>query len=323
MKLIERYVYDVVRRLPKNQRHDVSRELLAEIHDMAESKAKGKKPTQKQTYSVLVELGSHSRLADRYRDTPRYLISPEYYESYVSLLKTIFMVVLPLLAFIMWMTEMMTIQHTIGSLLLKICGALLKVSVHLFFWTTLCFWVVQKVAGKARLDDDWKPEDLPALPPEQEITRGESYFAIAWSVFAVLATLFQIPAIYNFLGPDNVPQFFAPDMWPGWTLGLLAIALLGLVTEFIKLFVGGWTRFTVGLIILVNLITVSFFVAVISLVNPIANPDMMQLVSQSLDNPNMAQAVERGIEIFVIVVVVICVWEVVEAVHKYKKGGAK
>lgn len=323
MKLTDRYVYDVTRRLPETQRSDVAKELTTEIEEMVEDRAAGKRANKHAVYDVLVELGSPSRLADQYRERPRYVIGPEYYESYVFLLKTICAVVLPLLAFIIFMTESMTATHTILSLCMKIIGAMLEVAVYIFFWTTVSFVLVQKFAGGERHDDHWKPEDLPQLPPAQEITRGESFFAIAWSVFAVLATLYQVPAIYQLIGPDTVPQFFAPAMWPGWTLGLLAVALLSLGAEFIKLIVGGWTRVTVGLIVIVNLITVGFFVAALSFVDPIANPDMMRLVAESLGNPNIAQTVEQGIDIFVYVVIAICAWEIGEAVYKYRKGGKK
>lgn len=315
MRLVDRYVHDVARRLPEQQRDDVARELTAEIEDMVESRAGGKRASKKIVYDVLVELGSPSLLADSYRERPRYIIGPEYYEPYVFLLKTIFMVVLPLLAFVVWMTEAMTATHSALSLLMKIIGVVFEASVHIFFWTTLSFIFVQKVAAGQRHDHGWKPEYLPDLPPEQEITRGESFFAIAWSVFAVIATLFQVPTIYRLIGPDNVPQFFAPAMWPGWTMGLLAVAILGLIAEWVKLFVGGWTKLTVGLIVVVNTITVTFFLCLIQLVQPVANPAMMELL-----HSDVAGSVELGIQIFVGVVVVICLWEIGEAVYKYRKG---
>ncbi len=315
MKLIDRYIHDVARRLPEKQRVDVAKELQAEIEEMIEDRSGGKASRKQVAYDVLVELGSPSRLADSYRERPRYLIGPDYYEPYLFLLKTIYIVVLPLLGFIIWMTEAMTASHTALSLFVKIAGVLLGASIHIFFWTTLSFVFVQKVAAGQPHDHGWKPEDLPELPPEQEVTRGESFFAIAWSVFAVLAMLYQVPAIYNWIGPSDVPQFFAPEMWPGWTLGLLAVALLGLVAEWIKLFVGGWTRWTVGLIIVTNLITILFFVSAVQLVQPIANPAMMELLDEGI-----AGSVALGIRVFVGIVVVMCLWEIGEAFYKYRKG---
>lgn len=321
MKLIERYVHDVTRRLPEKQRADVARELSAEIEEMVEARAKGKRPTKKHIYDVLVEMGNPRLLADQYRDAPRFLIGPEYYEMYITLLKTIYLIVLPILIFILWMTESLTTNHGPWSLIFNIVGVAFEASVHIFFWTTLSFLVVQKFTTIEPQDHDWKPEDLPDRPVVQEIPRSDSFFAIAWLVFAVLATLFQIPAIYAWLGPDDVPQFFAPGMWPYWTLGLLGISLLGLITEFIKLKIGAWTKATVALITLANIVTVGFFVATVTYVHPIANPALLDLIASSLNRPTIANEVHTGIVVFVIIVTVISAWEIGEAIYKYKKGG--
>lgn len=321
MNIIKRYIHDVTRRLPEHQRHDVARELAAEIEDMVEGHAKGKTPTKKHAYDVLLELGSPSKLADQYRDRPRYIIGPDYYEPYIVLLKTIYIVVLPILVLLIGLGDALTTNQNIWQLLLKISGVALEASVHIFFWTTLSFLFVQKVAAGQAHDHNWTPKDLPDMPPTQEITRNESFFAIAWSVLAVLATSYQIPHIYNWLTPDDVPQFFAPGMWPAWTLALLIVSLLGLAVEITKFIVGGWTKLTVTLIWIINLLTVGFFVSLVSFVNPVANPDMLRLVAESLGKPDITQSVHAGIVIFVIIVVLVSLWEMGESLYKYKKGG--
>lgn len=318
MRLVDRYVHDVVRRLPESQREDVAKELSAEIQEMIDDRSNGKNTSNKDVTDVLTDLGHPRHLADQYRERPRYVIGPEYYELYVNLLKTILVIVLPLLIFVVWMSEAMTVQHSVLSILLKLAGVAFEAAVHIFFWTTLSFALVQHFMGDQKIDGEWKPEDLPELPPEQEIGRGESYFAISWFVFAVLATLFQVPFIYSLLGPDDVPQFFAPEMWPWWTLGLLGVSLLGLIAELVKLAIGGWTKLTVGLITFTNLVAIVFFVSVVQLVQPIANPAMMALLDQ-----NIAGSVEVGIKIFVAVVVILSLWEIGEAVYKLNKGVKK
>lgn len=321
MNIIKRYIHDVTRRLPEKQRHDVAKELAAEIEDMVEDRAKSKKPTKKHAYDVLMELGDPSTLADQYRGQQRYIIGPDYFEPYIVLLKTIYIIVLPILIFILWMTDALATNQSAWQLALKIAGVTLEAAVHIFFWTTLSFIVVQKLAGAKVRGKDWTPDDLPNTPASQEITPSESYFAIAWSVVAVLATLYQVPAIYSWLAPDNIPQFFAPGLWPGWTLGLLVISLLGLGVEIVKLAVGGWTKLTVALIWLINAISVTYFICVASFVYPIANPALLQLIAESLGRPDITQSVHTVIVVFVIIVVAISLWEMGESLYKYKKGG--
>ena len=80
--LIERYVHDVARRLPEKEREDVKDELRANIYDMLPEGA-----SEEQIRNVLYELGSPASLAGKYRQNPRYLISPAYYDEYVNVLK--------------------------------------------------------------------------------------------------------------------------------------------------------------------------------------------------------------------------------------------
>ena len=112
-------------------------------------------------------------------------------------------------------------------------------------------------------------------------------------------------------------------MWPYWTLGLLIIALFGLAAEIVKLVVGGWTKLTVSLIAIVNVVTTAYFVSLLTIVDPIANPAMLQLVAESLNRPDITSSVVTGIAVFVIIIIAMNIWEVAEAVYKYKRGGKK
>lgn len=320
-QLIERYVYDVTRRLPEKQRQDVAQELTAEIHDMVEDQADGKKPTKQHVFDVLVKMGSPSSLADKYRDRPRYVIGPDYYEPYIGLLRTLFLIVLPILLFIVWMNEAMSTSHTVLTMFSALFDVALQTSVHIFFWTTLSFWFVQKVADGQPHDHNWSPEDLPNMPAGRSISRNESYVAIAWCVVALGAVQFQIPAVYAAIGPSDVPQFFAPEMWPVWTLGMLAVVALGLAVEIVKFIVGGWTRLTVTLITLVNLATIAYFTALLWFGPSIVNPEFAQLVSKTVGDGSVASVIDSATTIGIGVIMAICVWEIGEAIYKYKKGG--
>ena len=85
--MIKRYVYDVTRRLPENQREEVGKELQANINDMLPND-----PTEEDIKKVLVELGEPRILASSYRQKPRYLISPEWMDDYFQTLKIVMIV---------------------------------------------------------------------------------------------------------------------------------------------------------------------------------------------------------------------------------------
>ena len=80
--LIERYVQEVTRRLPEKERAEVSRELKSNIYDMLPEH-----PDEEAIKKVLNSLGSPAALAEKYRQNPRYLISPAYFDEYTRALK--------------------------------------------------------------------------------------------------------------------------------------------------------------------------------------------------------------------------------------------
>lgn len=85
-ELMDRYVYQVVRRLPKDQRDDVSMELKELIGDMAEEKGSVRE--------ALVALGDPAEFAKKYAGESRYLIGPLYIDTYWKVLKIALMCVL-------------------------------------------------------------------------------------------------------------------------------------------------------------------------------------------------------------------------------------
>ena len=80
-ELIDRYIYQVVRRLPRDQRGEVSLELQELIGDMLEAGGSAE--------DVLSKLGDPAKFAEKYQDRSHCLIGPEYYDNYVWLLRIV------------------------------------------------------------------------------------------------------------------------------------------------------------------------------------------------------------------------------------------
>ena len=85
--MIDRYVYDVTRRLPKNQRQDIDAELRGLIEDMMEERSP--QPEKADLEAVLTELGRPSILAAKYRGSKRFLIGPELFDVYFLVLRIV------------------------------------------------------------------------------------------------------------------------------------------------------------------------------------------------------------------------------------------
>ena len=87
--LIERYLYAVAKRLPKEQRADIEKELAGLIDDMLAEKAAGGEPSPEDVRAVLLELGKPADLAAKYRGSKNCLIGPDYYGFYITVLKIV------------------------------------------------------------------------------------------------------------------------------------------------------------------------------------------------------------------------------------------
>lgn len=79
LELMERYIFQVVRCLPKDQRDDVSMELRELIGDMTEEKGAVRE--------ALIMLGDPAEFAKKYAGESRYLIGPLYIDTYWKVLK--------------------------------------------------------------------------------------------------------------------------------------------------------------------------------------------------------------------------------------------
>ncbi len=87
--MINRYIYQVTKHLNPMNKNDIENELRTLIYDMLETRTQGKDATKEDILDVLKELGNPSELAEKYRDTSRYLISPEIFPLYVFILKLV------------------------------------------------------------------------------------------------------------------------------------------------------------------------------------------------------------------------------------------
>ena len=145
-----RYVYEVLRQLPPKQRGDIDRELHSLIEDMLAERTSGRESGREDIDQVLLELGSPSALADKYRGSARYLIGPGLYDLYLMILK----IVLGATAF--GMIVAMTVSYiatppvNIVDGIADFFSAILSGVFQAFAWVTLGFAVADRLNPKRR-----------------------------------------------------------------------------------------------------------------------------------------------------------------------------
>ena len=212
--LIERYVYDVTRRLPEKDREDVKKELRANIYDMLPENA-----NDEAIKKVLYELGSPASLAEQYRSHPRYLISPAYYDEYVRALKWILPLVgvlVMLIGFAVGAVDAAkdgttSIPFVISGIISSGVSMGVSAAFQALVWTTIGFAIAERSGEKKPKvgEHGWRAEDLPEVQnPKAAIPLSEGIAELVVSVlFSILGLLYcsgQLPFMMVFAQGDMV-----------------------------------------------------------------------------------------------------------------------
>ncbi|CAM5512477.1 ABC transporter permease OS=Lysinibacillus sphaericus OX=1421 GN=LS41612_00700 PE=4 SV=1 [Lysinibacillus sphaericus] len=84
MDLIDAYIYEVIRRIPKKKRDAIGVELKSTIEDMLPEDF-----SELEVKEALLKLGDPAILAASYQQEPKYLIGPELYSTYMQTIKVV------------------------------------------------------------------------------------------------------------------------------------------------------------------------------------------------------------------------------------------
>ncbi|MFD7280811.1 hypothetical protein ACFV80_28120 [Streptomyces sp. NPDC059862] len=243
--LTERYVHEVVRRLPADQRDDIAEELRATIADTVEGR--NADDPQAAEREVLSEMGDPVRYASRYTERPLALIGPDLYPAYLRLLVALLTTVLPVITVGLVLLEVADTDD-IGAALRSGAGTLITVGAQLVAVLTLVFAVAERVrhrrgvTGAAR----WTPDDLPDVRQPDKGGIG-AFAAVVWDAFLFALIIWQHTAEPYWADGDSAAgdgkwlEVLNPDLWSGWIWPILA-GLAGLVAVGLARVVArGWT----------------------------------------------------------------------------------
>jgi hypothetical protein len=170
--LTDRYVEATLRRLPSDKRPDIERELRASIADAVDARVESGTDRVEAEVAVLTELGDPARLAAGYAEQPLHLIGPELFLDYTRLLRTLFVTIVPIVAAVVGLVQAVG-GGPVGGMIGATVGAAITTTVHIFFWTTLSFAVIERTQTvRGPLRRPWTPALLPE-PPTRRARFGE------------------------------------------------------------------------------------------------------------------------------------------------------
>jgi len=266
--LIERYVYDVTRRLPEKDREDVKKELRANIYDMLSENA-----NDEAMKKVLYELGSPASLAEQYRSHPRYLISPAFYDEYVRALKWI----LPLVGVLVMLigfavgavdaakASTISVPFVISGIISKGVSMGVSAAFQALVWTTIGFAIAERSGEKKPKvgEHGWRVEDLPEVQnPKAAIPLSEGIAELVVSVlFSILGILYctnRLPLMMVFAQGDMVFYNILSQRFLTLLIPVILISLaLAIVQAIAKINDRRWSVFVCSSVVVKKIVDMS------------------------------------------------------------------
>jgi hypothetical protein len=236
MNIIDRYLHEVGRFLPRKNREDILAEIRSHLSDTLEARVQGN-ASEEDMIALLKETGSPRELASSYPDCRQYLIGPDLYPFFQMVAGIVLAAVIgaQLLAFgvTYWMGEEIgSYWEALGGILTSIPAALGSV--------VIVFMILQHFGVQAKLDDEqWDPRSLPIIDENEVIKKGERIFGIAaGSILIALLAVFQDKiGVYLFPGGAFYPNPVLMQ-YLGWII-LSLLASIGL--DIFLLWQGRWT----------------------------------------------------------------------------------
>ncbi len=236
LNLIDRYIHEVGRHLPRKNRSDIQVELRSTLVDALEDRTQGE-PTEAEIIALLQEYGPPKDVAASYFPEGQYLIGPSLYPLF-RLVVGIALTAVVASQLLAWAVAYFIAQAPFSPL--EALGGLLNSMPITFGWVVLVFVILQRFDVRPEMEDEaWDPQSLPQISDTEPIKRGERIFGIAVTV-VILALLLSFGERIGFVTfPGG--EFFGNPVIPQY-LGWISLSLLvSIAVDVYLLWQGRWT----------------------------------------------------------------------------------
>lgn len=252
MNLIDRYIHEVGRRLPRKNRSDIQTELRSLLTDTLEDRTQGE-PSEDDIVALLQEFGPPQKVAASYAPEGQYLIGPALYPLFRMVVGIALAAVLG--AQILALGVGFIFDNTLIQPLEALAGLFSSLPAT-FGSVVIVFAILQWFDVRPESQDEpWDPRSLPQIEDSQEVNRGERIFGIiAGSV--LLALLLAFPdRIGVYTSPGGA--FFANPIIVQY-LGLISFSLLASIAlDIYLLWQGRWSTLSRVVRLAANLLSMA------------------------------------------------------------------
>lgn len=234
--LTDRYIAATVRSLPAGLQKEVGDELRASIADAVDARTANGETFEHAEHAVLTELGDPAALAAGYADRPLHLIGPKYYLTWWRLLK-ILLAIVPACAVGGVAIAQALAGAGIGEIIGEAIVVALSVIVHVSFWTTLVFFILERTGADTGVR--WSVDQLPEDPQNGT---GHADLIASLIMLALFAGVLVWDQLRGWTASVDEPlSILNPGLWP-WGIGALLALLVAEAVLSVAVFARGhWT----------------------------------------------------------------------------------
>jgi hypothetical protein len=317
MELVDRYLYEVRRGLPKGQQDDIIAELAEDLRSEMEDleKGLGGPVNEAEVVEILKQRGHPAIVAGRYLPQ-RCVIGPALYPVYVLVLRIVIAVLVPVFALIVGPIAVATAAQP-GYAVVQSMWDLAMAVVFAIGVVTLVFAIMERYPVDTRPFEKWDPRNLPRVPKtpsdSRPTPRATAIAELAASlVFGSLfvawfRTSFDFGGVHITLAP----------VWRSLYWPFLLVILGGVPKGWVGLVWPERTRLHLGIRVAINAVTV--IVAGI-LLNAGTWVDITAPGYQSADIVAAVRWTNLGIKIFLVMTAVIAAGDAIpEARRVFRK----
>jgi hypothetical protein len=255
MSLIDKYIAEVGKYLPRRNRADIEAEIRSTLEDMLDERKQGEGPADEATViQLLRDYGAPRKVAESY-GARQYLIGPRLYPTFILVTRIAISVLLVIMLVGLGLgladSELTgpNFLLTVGESLLDLLSSLIAV----FGNIVLVFAILERTLPAEEFEkevEEWDPEKAASEPDPDRVSFAEQIFSIVFTA-AFLIVLNLYPGIIGFgffqndewvfITPLLSDAFFSYLPWIN-ILGLLEIVLSIILLR--QGFWQAWTRIT-------------------------------------------------------------------------------
>ena len=325
--LIDRYVTAATQELPENRRADVAREIRIAIDELVNQRLDSGEPADLAIRESLNELGEPTSFAAAYEDSPRYLIGPGWYPTYIAVLKRVLPIVLIGLVLFSVLLDMadnpgenFRFTHVVSSTV----DTAYDIGVQVLLWVTAGFIIAEHTIGPAGpkpRHPPWTVDDLPELPAPRQIGLRDTLLEIGVLLAAgVLVIVQHVRGAGWEIGPESSPStkdlpVLNPDLANGWAIAFFGLLAISIATSIARYRQGTWTRTIFRISIVDDLLWIAF-VSILAATKPIFNVELMR---QTDAFDNIWAAGDSANLSLAAVIIAISAWSIWEAWNGHRE----